>query len=77
MPKFKYEGVIDYPGIGMIYDADVYKLIKDHSRFIDRLSGSKMVEMSLLGQTILMGIYPEVKPDDRSWMFYGKRRLKL
>lgn len=73
--KFLYGGYIDYPGKGIIYDEDVYKLILKHSRFIDRLSRSKMVEMSILGQTILMGICKDVDPYDLSWTFYGKNSL--
>ena len=73
--KFQYEGYIDYPGVGRIYDSDVYKLIKEHSRFIDRLSGTKMTEMSLLGQCILMRIFDDVDPDDPSWKFYGRNSL--
>ena len=70
--KFIYGGYIDYPGVGIISDEDVYKLILKHSRFIDRLRKSKMVEMSLLGQCILMGIFEDVDPNDLSWKFYGK-----
>ena len=79
MPKkFEYEGYVDYPGVGRIYDSDVYELIKAHSRLIDRISRTKMVEMSLLGQCILMGIFDGVNPDDPSWKFYGKKKsLKL
>ena len=69
---FNYEGYIDYQGIGRIYDSDVYNLIKSHSRFIDRLNKKKMVEMSLLGQCALMGIFNDMDPSDASWQFYGK-----
>lgn len=74
-PTFKYKGYIDYPGVGIIRDSTVYNLIKDHSRLIDRMNPAKMTEMSLLGQCILMGIFPNVNPDDYSWQFYGKRSL--
>jgi hypothetical protein len=74
--KFPYEGYIDYPGVGIIKDSDVYELIKRHSRFIDRLCGWKMTEMTLLGQTILMGIWPDCKPNDPSWTFYGKNSIR-
>ena len=73
MPKFKMEGYIDYPGKGRIYDKDVLKLIQNHSRLIDRLNPAKMVEMSLIGQCVLMGIFDDMNPDDPTWMFYGKR----
>lgn len=75
MKKFLYEGRIDYPNVGIIYDADVYKLILNHSRWIDRLSKSKMVEMSLLGQCVLMRLFENVDPNDPSWTFYGKNSL--
>ena len=76
MSKFKFEGYIDYPEVGKIYDSDVYKLILDHSRLIDRLSRPKMVEMSLLGQNILMGIFDGIDPKDKSWKFYGRHAIK-
>ncbi len=72
---FKYQGYIDYPGIGKIYDHEVWQLIKDHSRFVDRLSTKRMTEMSLLGQCILMKIFDDVDPNDPSWTFYGKNAL--
>lgn len=72
MPKFEMEGYIDYPGKGKIYDKDVWELIKKHSRLVDRMSSTKMVEMSLLGQCILMGVIDK-DPDDLTWRFYGKR----
>lgn len=77
MKSFTYEGYIDYPGVGMIYDSDVYKLILKHSRFIDRLSGKKMTEMSLLGQCILMRIFDDVDPNDMTWKFYGRKNALL
>lgn len=77
MKKFKYEGYIDYPGVGKIYDSDVYDLIRKHSRIIDRISRSKMVEMSLLGQCVLMGIFENVDPKDMTWKFYGKHSEKI
>lgn len=73
---FKYQGYIDYPGVGLIHDVQVWNLVRDHSRLIDRLNSKKMTEMSLLGQCILMGIFDEVDPNDPSWMFYGKNSLK-
>lgn len=77
MKTFQYGGYIDYPGVGKIYDKDVYKLIKNHSRIIDRLSKTKMVEMSLLGQCVLMGIFDDVDPNDPSWKFYGKHKASF
>ena len=77
MSKFQMDGYIDYPDVGRIYDEDVYQLIKSHSRLIDRLNPSKMVEMSLLGQCILMRIFDKVDPKEMSWKFYGKHAVKL
>lgn len=75
MKRFIYEGYIDYPGVGKIYDSDVYELILKHSRPIDRMSKTKMVEMSLLGQCILMRIFDDVDPNDPSWTFYGQNNI--
>lgn len=75
MTRFVYDGYINYPDVGVIKDSDVYALVKKHSRLIDRLNPAKMVEMSLLGQCILMRIFDDVDPDDMSWTFYGKRSL--
>lgn len=73
--SFEYGGYVDYPDVGRIYDKDVYYFIKMHSRLIDRINPKKMTEMSLLGQTILMGVFPEINPNDTTWQFYGKRSL--
>lgn len=70
-------GWIDYPGIGRIYDSEVYRLIVNHSRLIDRLIPARMVEMSLFGQNILMGLYPNIDPFDLSWKFYGKHSKNM
>ena len=76
MLKIKHElnGWIDYPEKGKITDEKVYRLIKKHSRLIDRISTRKMVEMSINGQHILMGLYKEEgwDPENNDWMFYGK-----
>ena len=77
MAKFIFDGAIDYPEIGEITDEDVYQLIKDHSRFIDRINHAKMVEMTLLGQCILMRLYSNIDPKDKSWRFYGKDKNSL
>ena len=77
MGKFKMDGYVDYPGVGIIKDEDVYKLILKHSRLIDRLSPAKMVEMSLLGQNVLMRIFDNVDPNDPSWKFYGKHSVNI
>lgn len=74
--KFLYEGSFLDRNDRNVYDKDVYKLILKHSRFIDRLSNSKMVEMSLFGHLILLGDY-DLDPDDLSWKFYGKHSKKF
>lgn len=71
----RYRGFIDYPGVGKITDNDVCELVLNHSRFIDRLNPYKMVEMSLFGQCILMGLFENLDPDDASWKFYGKHSI--
>ena len=72
--KHKMDGYIDYPKKGRISDEDVYRLIVNHSRLIDRMSGRKMTEMALCGQCVLMGLFEEdgYKADDSKWKFYGK-----
>ena len=72
--KFLYQGSVEFSGIGEITDEDVLKLIKNHSHLIDRLSQTKMVEMSLLAQCILQKVI-NVDPNDTSWMFYGRKSL--
>ena len=74
MLKHKMYGEVNYPEKGVITDEDVWQLVKKHSRFIDRLSNRKMVEMAIAAQLILFGIYEEdgwfAEQDD--WKFYGK-----
>lgn len=74
MEKFPYGGYIDYPGKGVIKDSDVYELVVKHSSLDERLDPEKMAEMTLLAQTVLMGIYEHVDPDG-DWTFYGKNML--
>ena len=70
----KYDGYINYPGKGIISDRMVYNFIKEHSRLIDRMIPSRVTEMSLLGQCILMGVM-DTDPNDQTWKFYGKHSL--
>ena len=75
MPKkknngFAYDGYIDYPGVGLITDRDVYELVKKHSSFIERLDPRKMTEMTLLGQCVLMKVIDP--PKNSNWRFYKK-----
>lgn len=71
---YKLDGYIDYPGVGIIKDEDVYQVIRKHSRLIDRLSPRKLVEMTFLAQAYLMKIF---EPDDAKtnpkWKFYDKK----
>ena len=73
--KHKMIGESNYPGKGIITDEEVWKLVKKHSRFIDRINTRKMVEMTLSAQLILFGIYETegwyASQDD--WTFYGKK----
>lgn len=75
MSNFPFEGYIDYPGVGIITDSQVYEVVKIHSRFIDRINPKKMTEMSLIAQCVLMGIYKNINPKDSTWSFYGKNSL--
>ena len=70
----KMIGEINYPGKGIITDEQVWKVVMNHSRLIDRLSGRKMVEMALAAQTVLMGLYEKEGwyADKNDWQFYGK-----
>ena len=68
--EYKMEGYIDYPGVGRITDEDVWKLVEQHSRPVDRSDPRKMTEMVLLGQCVLMGIIDDKDPKDPSWMFF-------
>lgn len=74
--QMKYGGYITYPDVCIIRDVEVYRLICNHSRLIDRLNAAKMTEMALLGQCILMRIFPEIDPNDPGWKFYGKHSLR-
>lgn len=73
LKPYKLEGYIDYPGVGIIKDEDVYQVIKKHSRLVDRLNPRKMLEMSFYAQAILMKV---AEPDDANnpkWKFYNKK----
>ena len=73
--KHKLTGEINYPGKGIITDEEVWRVVKKHSRLIDRLNNRKMVEMSIAAQLILCGIYESEGwyADQEDWMFYGKK----
>lgn len=55
--KKKYsEGYIDYPGVGIITDEDVAKMVKDHTHWWDRLDYHKVSDASILATGILMKV---------------------
>ena len=78
MKEMQFGGYIDYPGVGIIKDKDVYQCLVKHSRLIDRLDGRKMVEMTLLAQNVLMGLFNTKDQNidvNGKWQFYGKKGL--
>ena len=77
MLNMKYDGWVDYPDVGRITDKDVHKVVKDHSRLIDRLSSKRMVEMTLFAQNVLMKLFDGLDAKDKSWKFYGKHSGKF
>lgn len=77
MFKYKLKGYIDYPGVGIIKDEEVYQLIRKHSRLIDRLSPRKWVEMTMTAQAYLMKVIETEDANNPNWKFYGKRKPRL
>ena len=75
LKKHKMTGEIDYPGKGIITDEEVWKLVRKHSRFVDRLNNRKVVEMAIAAQLILCGIYESEGwyAEQSDWKFYGKK----
>ena len=70
MRKGKYsENCIDYPGVGIITDEQVAKLVREHTHWWDRLDYHKMTDAALLAQLMLMGIVPQPK---KRWYFNAK-----
>ena len=66
---FEYSNAyIDYPGVGIITDEDVYKLVRAHTHWWDRLNYKHMVDYGLCAQNILMGVY-KVKDPSKKWYF--------
>lgn len=53
-----------------VWDKDVYKLVVEHSTFLDRLNPKKMVEMTLWAHTFLANVRFDSK--NKNWSFYGK-----
>lgn len=72
----KLKGFADFGGeIGIVRDEDIWQMILGHSSFIDRLSGRKMVQMTIWSQVILQS--KKDSPARRfieqpNWKFYGK-----
>lgn len=67
-------GESDYPGVGIVRDEDIYKLIMEHSTEEDRKDPRKMVEMTQIGELILFKIIKDIDPTDDTWMFYGEKQ---
>lgn len=66
--KRKYsEGYIDYPGVGIITDEDVAKMVKDHTHWWDRLDYHKVSDASILATAYLMKVVEE--PKEKKWFF--------
>lgn len=70
MFKHKLKNYAIFPGNLIVRDEDVYRMIRKHSRFIDRLSNRKMVEMTFWAFDILNQSVE--KPARKNWKFYGK-----
>lgn len=71
LKKKKYsDGCIDYPGVGVITDEDVYKLVKEHTRPMDRLDMHKVSDNAIAAQLILMKVVepPEANKNGK-WYF--------
>ena len=66
----KLTGYREYRDGKRTYDEDVYKLIKKHSRIIDRINPRKMIYMSEIAWAILDEAILE--PDNPNWKFFGK-----
>ena len=70
----KLEGYRRYPGVGTIYDEDVYQFIRKHSRLIDRLNPRKMLEMTEWAYAELSGGVEHAKGTSQNWKFYDRKK---
>lgn len=66
----KLTGYAKFPDGLIVTDEEIYKCIMKHSRFIDRLSGRKWVEMAIIAFDILNGSLE--KPKKKNWKFYSR-----
>lgn len=61
----------DYPGVGLVYDADVGKFAMKHLRWRDRLNPGKIGEAVIISQLILFKVIEEDElPKKKNWKFY-------
>lgn len=56
----------------IVFDEDVYQLVKRHSRLIDRLNPKKMIEMTWAAFDLLAGSIEKPENVSENWTFYGK-----
>ena len=72
--KRKYsECNIDYPGVGIITDEQVAKLVKEHTHWWERFDWHRVSDCALSAQLILMGVIgKEELPDREKWYFTDK-----
>lgn len=64
------KGEIDYPGVGIITDLEVAKLVRKHTHWWDRLNYHKMTDAGLCAQLMLMKVYDQ--PKKKKWFFNRK-----
>jgi len=76
-PVFSRTVYIDHPFIGKINDYRIYRIIADHSRWIDRINPIKMMCMALKIRYLLENDYKSFEAinllEDYTWKFYGKK----
>ena len=61
------DGEIHYPGVGIITDEDVYKYVKKHTHWWDRLDPEFVARATLLSQTFMVGYGNP--PQKEKWKF--------
>jgi len=57
----------DYPGVGKITNYDVWKHVKKHTHWYDRLNPRFIVHCAIESQNHLFGVYDE--PKDAKWKY--------
>lgn len=63
------DGSVNYPGIGVITDADVYKFTMKHLHWWDKLNPKMVGFWSLTSQYILMRIWTVKKEKGDDWYY--------